>query len=59
MTEDEKQAIRASFAGKKVSQMTALERKVFDEGFQYGVADRSSSKSAKVARSTKSGIEEL
>jgi len=42
MTEDEKQAIRASFAGKKVSQMTAFERKVFDEDFQYGVAGRSS-----------------
>lgn len=42
MTEDEKQAIRASFAGKKVSRMTALERKVFDEDFQYGVAGRSS-----------------
>lgn len=43
MTE-EKQAIRASFAGKKVSQMTALERKVFDEDFQYGVAARSPQK---------------
>ena len=42
MTEDEKQAIRASFAGKKVSQMTELELKVFDEDFQYGVAGRSS-----------------
>jgi hypothetical protein len=42
MTEDEKQAIRTSFAGKKVSQMTAIERKVFDEDFQYGVAARSS-----------------
>ena len=41
MTEEEKQAIRASYAGKKVSQMTALERKVFDEDFQYGVAVRS------------------
>ena len=41
MTDDEKQAIRASFAGKKVSQMTELERKVFDEDFQYGVAARS------------------
>jgi len=41
MTEQEKQAIRASFAGKRVSQMTALERKVFDEDFQYGVAVRS------------------
>ena len=42
MTEQEKQAIRASFAGKRVSQMTALERKVFDEDFQYGVAARGS-----------------
>ena len=41
MTEEEKQTIRASFAGKKVSQMTAIERKVFDEDFQYGVAARS------------------
>lgn len=37
MTEEEKQAIRASFAGKRVSQMTEIERKVFDEDFQYGV----------------------
>ena len=36
MTEEEKQAIRASFAGKRVSQMTKLERQVFDEDFQYG-----------------------
>jgi len=40
MTEDEKNAVRASFAGKRVSQMTVLERKVFDEDFQYGVAAR-------------------
>lgn len=53
MTEDEKQAIRASFAGKKVSQTTALERKVFDEDFQHGVAGRSSSKSVTVVNSTK------
>ena len=33
MTEEEKQAIRASFAGKRVSQMTEIERKVFDEDF--------------------------
>ena len=44
MTEQEKQAIRASFAGKRVSQMTALERKVFDEDFQYGIAVRGSHK---------------
>jgi hypothetical protein len=36
MTENEKQAIRASFTGKRVSQMTKLERQVFDEDFQYG-----------------------
>ncbi|MDC0013077.1 hypothetical protein OAE29_07565 [Octadecabacter sp.] len=44
MTEDEKQAIRASFAGKRVSQMTDIERQVFDEDFQYGVAAGSSQK---------------
>ena len=54
MIEDEKQAIRTSFAGKKVSQMTELERKVFDEDFQYGVAARSSSKSVTGANSKKS-----
>ena len=53
MTEEEKQAIRASFAGKKVSQMTALERKVFDEDFQYGVAARSTQKSGAVNGSDK------
>jgi hypothetical protein len=36
MTEEEKAAIRASYAGKRVSEMTEIERKVFDEGFQYG-----------------------
>ena len=36
MTEEEKQAIRALFAGKRVSQMTKLERQVFDEDFLYG-----------------------
>ena len=40
MTENEKKAVRASFAGKRVSQMTELERKVLDEDFQYGVAAR-------------------
>lgn len=42
MTEEEKQAIRASFAGKRVSQMTKLERQVFDEDFQYGINTPSS-----------------
>ena len=36
MTEDEKQALRDSFAGKPVSQMTPDERAVFDADFQYG-----------------------
>lgn len=36
MTEEEKASIRASFAGKRVSEMTEIERKVFDEDFQYG-----------------------
>ena len=36
MTEDEKQALRDSFAGKPVSQMTPEERAVFDADFQYG-----------------------
>ena len=36
MTEEEKQIIRASYAGKRVSQMTKLERQVFDEDFSYG-----------------------
>ena len=35
MTEEEKQALRNSFAGKAVSDMTAEERKVFDQDFQY------------------------
>lgn len=48
MTEEEKQAIRASFAVKRVSQMTALERKVFDEDFQYGVAAQSPAKNVAV-----------
>lgn len=42
MTDKEKQAIRASFAGKRVSQMTKLERQVFDEDFQYGINTQSS-----------------
>lgn len=36
MTEDEKQTMRKSFAGKKVSQMSLAEREVHDADFQYG-----------------------
>ena len=35
MTEDEKQTLRKSFSGKKVSQMSRAEREVYDEDFQY------------------------
>jgi len=44
MTEEEKQALRNSFAGKSVSQMTPDERKVFDEDFQYGFGNKPSIK---------------
>ena len=53
MTEDEKRAIRASFAGKRVSQMTESERKVFDEDFQYGVEARSHQTNVVVKNSVK------
>jgi len=36
MTEDEKQTLRKSFAGKKVSQMSQAEREFYDEDLQYG-----------------------
>ena len=36
MTDDQKQALRNSMAGKKVSEMTAQERELFDQEFQYG-----------------------
>jgi len=39
MTNDEKQALRNSMAGKKVSEMTAQERELFDQEFQYGLND--------------------
>jgi hypothetical protein len=39
MTDDEKQALRNSIAGKKVSEMTAQERELFDQEFQYGLND--------------------
>ena len=54
MTEEEKQAIRASFAGKRVSQMTALERQVFDEDFQYGFG---TNKKVQSSRSNKERIQ--
>ena len=43
MTEDEKQALRDSFLGKPVSQMTSEERTVFDADFQYGLSTDSKS----------------
>ena len=44
MNEEEKQALRNSFAGKKVSEMTPKERELFDKEFQYGFARKSNSK---------------
>ena len=46
MTEDEKQTLRNSFAGKAVSQMTPEERKLFDKEFQYGFGNQSKQKTA-------------
>ncbi|MDC3290785.1 hypothetical protein OAV03_01165 [bacterium] len=40
MTDDQKQALRNSMAGKKVSEMTAQERELFDQEFQYGIKDK-------------------
>ena len=45
MNEEGKQALRNSFAGKKVSEMTPQERELFDKEFQYGLAQKSNSKS--------------
>jgi len=38
MTVNEKWALRNLMAGKKVSEMTAQERKLFDQELQYGFA---------------------
>ena len=46
MIEEEKQALRKSFAGKAVSQMTPQERKLFDEEFQYGFGNQAKQKTA-------------
>ena len=40
MTDDEKQALRNSMAGKKVSEMTEQERELFDQEFQYGFKNK-------------------
>ena len=39
MTDDQKQALRNSMAGKKLSVMAAQERELFDQEFQYGLND--------------------
>ena len=44
MNEEEKRALRNSFAGKKVSEMTPQERELFDKEFQYGFERKSNSK---------------
>ncbi|MDC0913638.1 hypothetical protein OAQ47_06930 [Paracoccaceae bacterium] len=48
MTDDEKQALRNSMAGKKVSEMTTQERKLFDQEFQYGFKDKPQIKPADI-----------
>ena len=40
MTDEEKQALRNSMAGKKVSEMKAQERELFDQEFHYGFKDK-------------------
>ena len=40
MTDDEKQALKISMVGKKVTEMTAQERELFDQEFQYGFKDK-------------------
>ena len=45
MTDKKKQALRNSMAGKKVSEMTAQERELFDQEFQYGLNDKPQIKS--------------
>ena len=44
MTEEEKQALRSSLSGKKVSEMTPEERELFDKEFQYGFSNDPNSK---------------
>ena len=46
MTEEEKQALRNSFAGKKVSEMTPEERELFDKEFQYSFSNKPTQKPA-------------
>ena len=45
MSDNEKQALRNSMACKKVSEMTAQERELFDQEFQYGLNDKPQIKS--------------
>ena len=40
MTENEKQALRSSMAGRKISEIIAQESKLFDQEFQYGFAQK-------------------
>ena len=40
MNDNEKQALRNSMAGKKVSEMTEQERELFEQEFQYGFKDK-------------------
>ena len=48
MTDDEKQALKISMVGKKVSEMTAQECELFDQEFQYGFKDKPQIKPADI-----------
>ena len=48
MSDNEKQPLRISMAGKKVSEMTAQERELFDQEFQYGFKDKPQIKRAAI-----------
>ena len=49
MTEDQKEELRKSFAGKAVSKMNYEERQVVDADFQYGLSTTSNSEPFKGA----------
>lgn len=48
MNDNDKEALRNSMAGKKVSEMTEQERELFDQEFQYGFKDKTQIKRAAI-----------
>ena len=59
MTDDQKGALRISMAGKKVSEMTAQERELFDQEFRYGLKDKPQIKRAEIKSELPSNPEDL